>query len=318
MFKTVLREQYGLRLEQEERASLGAGSHVWFLRCEEGEYVLKFPSGSEINHPQAEPKLCSFLRQHGIPACDFLKNKTGGYISHTADGRLFTVQRRFSGVTPEWNSASQTLLTESAELLGKIHRVLREHPALPTGIGADFFENMTPQRATESYKRSLETAVRLGDDEIADELKWRIDFVSRLPKQRFDLDRLTLSNTHGDYFISQFICEKGHMTAVIDWTSACVHPVIWEIMRSFAYGAPCCGEGKIDEKLFKKYLEVYCRYGELNDYDRENLYRLYFYQLAVCDYYGQYYASLAPNRHIYLRQAQHATRLLKGVYPFDL
>ena len=38
-------------------------------------------------------------------------------------------------------------MLESAELLGKIHQVLRAYPALPEGIGAAFFANMTPRRA---------------------------------------------------------------------------------------------------------------------------------------------------------------------------
>ena len=38
---------------------------------------------------------------------------------------------------------------------------------------------------------------------------------------------------------------------------------------------------------------------------------LFFYQIAVCDYYGQYYASTAANRHIYLHQAIFSTKLLR-------
>ncbi len=261
--------------------------------------------------PEAEPELCAFLRGHGIPACDFLKNSAGSYVSQGDDGRMFTVQRRFAGATPEWNSASEALLLESAELLGRIHAVLQDYPALPEGIGAGFFAYMTPQRALASYRCSLETARQLGDAAIAADLEWRIGLMQRFPAWQFDLSRLTLRNTHGDYFISQFLCEDGHLTAVIDWTTACVHPVIWEIMRSFVYGAPCCAEGRVDKRLFERYVAAYCRYGTLNDYDRENLYRLYFYQIAVCDYYGQYYASAASNRHIYLMQAQHATRMLR-------
>ena len=273
--------------------------------------MLKFPAGSAINHPEAEPALCAFLRSHGIPACDFVKSRTGKCIAQDSSGRLFTVQRRFPGTTPEWNSAQETLLLETAELLGKIHHVLQKYPELPEGIGAGFFAHMTPQHAVASYRRSLETAIRLGDAAVAADLEWRIDFVAQFPVWQFDLGKLTLCNTHGDYFISQFLCENGHLTAVIDWTSACVHPVIWEIMRSFVYGAPCCADGHINAALLERYVDAYCRYGKLNAYDWENLYRLYFYQIAVCDYYGQYYASAASNRHIYLRQAQHATRLLK-------
>ncbi len=312
MFESLLQNEYGLHLRFLQRSSVGAGSDTWFLYCEEGDYVLKFPARSAINHPEAEPELCEFLRKNGIPACEFLKNSAGEYISRDNAGRMFTVQRRFPGKMPEWNSAPEALLLESAELLGKIHGVLRAYPRLPEGIGAAFFANMTPQRAAKSYRHSLEIANRLGDGETAAELEWRIGLMERFPAWEFDLNRLTRCNTHGDYFISQFLCEDGHVTAVIDWTTACVHPAIWEITRSFVYGAPCCAEGKIDEALFSRYVDAYCRYGTLNEYDRENMQRLYLYQIAVCDYYGQYYASETENRDIYLQQARLATRLLKN------
>ena len=86
-----------------------------------------------------------------------------------------------------------------------------------------------------SYRRSREIANRLGDGGNTAELEWCIGLMGRFPAWKFDLNRLTHCSTHGDYFISQFLCEDGHMTAVIDWTTACVHPAIWEITRSFEY-----------------------------------------------------------------------------------
>lgn len=186
IFKEVLQKQYGLCVRHMERASTGAGSDTWFLHCAEGEYVMKFPAVSEINHPEAEPELCAFLRRHDIPACDFLKNRAGSYLSQNTDGRIFTVQRHFPGTTPEWNSTSETLLMESAELLGKIHSVLQAYSQLPEGIGEGFFANMTPRRALESYRRSLAAAIRLGDTESAGELEWRMDLMERFPAWQFD------------------------------------------------------------------------------------------------------------------------------------
>lgn len=112
------------------------------------------------------------------------------------------------------------------------------------------------------------------------ELAWRIGLMERFPAWRFDLNRLTCRNTHGDYFISQFLC----------------------------------ADGSIDRSLLARCVHAYCRYGALNDYDLENLERLHLYQIAACDDYGQYYASAAANRHIYLQQAQHATHLLRQVF----
>ena len=314
MFEELLFRQYGLHVHHARRAPTGAGSDTWFLTCAEGDYVLKFPACGAIDHPEAEPELCAFLRAHGIPACAFLKNSAGEFLSQDERGRVFTVQRRFPGDTPDWNTASEVLLLESAELLGKIHAVLQAYPPLPEGIGAGFFAHMIPRRALESYRRSLAAALQLGDAESAEELEWRIALMERFPAWRFDLNQLTCRNTHGDYFISQFLCENGHLTAVIDWTATCVHPVIWELMRSFVYAAPCCADGRIDRQLLARYVHAYCRYGTLNGYDLENLERLYLYQIAVCDYYGQYYASTAANRYIYLRQARHATRLLQSAF----
>lgn len=86
--------------------------------------------------------------------------------------------------------------------------------------------------------------------------------------------------------------------------------------RAYVYrAAPACREGVIDRALLARYVEAYCRYGALNDYDLQNLEALYAYQIAVCDYYGQYDASGADNRSIYLAQARLATRLLQGMYP---
>ena len=50
--------------------------------------------------------------------------------------------------------------------------------------------------------------------------------------------------------------------------------------------------------------------GSLNSYDIENAGKLFFYFLAVCDFYGQYYQSLARNRSIYLEQAKLCKKML--------
>lgn len=100
MFNDLLYRQYGLHIHHAQHALTGVGSDTWLLTCTEGDYVLKFPASGAIDHPEAEPKLCAFLRRHDIPACAFLKNHTGGYLSLDSDGRMFTVQQRFPGHTP--------------------------------------------------------------------------------------------------------------------------------------------------------------------------------------------------------------------------
>ena len=309
--KTCLKHLYDLDAINIEKSGVGAGSDTFFVTCTDGKYVVKYPATSEINHPEAEPELCEYLLAHGIPVCQFLRNKEGHFLTTDESGRQFHVQRFIEGKMYDLNTAPDWLLTESAQMLGKIHAELRDYQELPVGIGADFFKYMTPDRASESYKKSLTIAESQNDAEIIKDLQYRIDRMQRFPAYEFDLEQLICCATHGDYFISQIICGEEKINAVIDWTTACVHPVVWEIVRSYVYAAPSCKDGQIDMDEFLRYVEDYRKFTPLNEYDLLCMARLFYYQIAVCDYYGQYYASTADNCHIYLHQAVFSTKLLR-------
>lgn len=307
----LLSSQYGLNVSSAKKSTVGAGSDTWFATCGEKKYVVKYPSESGINNPELEPKLCEFLNQHGIPACRFIKNVQGEYVSRDVQGRLFHVQEFIEGKMYGWHEAPEWLLMESARLLGRFHTVLKNYVGLPTGIGENFFQYMTPKRALESYRNSLEIAKSDKDMEVVEDLLYRIALMERFPSYTFDLTRLTCQSTHGDYFISQLLCGENKINAVIDWTTACVHPVVWEIVRSYVYAAPSCKEGQIDMEEFVRYVGEYCKYAPLSEYDLLNMVHLFYYQIAVCDYYGQYYEADVDNRYIYIQQAKLSTKLLR-------
>jgi thiamine kinase-like enzyme len=133
----------------------------------------------------------------------------------------------------------------------------------------------------------------------------------RFSVPEIQIGKLSCCNTHGDYFISQLICGERKINAVIDWTSACIHPAVWEIIRSFVYASPDCADGMLDANKFISYVEQYLRYSKLNLYDIEMMPYVFYYQISVCDYYSQYYQSNADNREIYLRQAILSTKMMK-------
>ena len=307
----ILAEQYGLEVLTAEKSSVGAGSDTWFVTCKDGKYVMKYPCESEINNPQQEPELCEYLNEKGIAVCQFIKNKQQEYLSGDNAGRIFHVQRFIEGQMYEWHTAPKWLLTESARELGKIHTALKDYSGLPIGIGSDFFQYMTPNKALRSYQKSLVIAQNQYDEDVISDLAYRIGLMERFPFYQFDLQQLTCQSTHGDYFISQLLCGEDKINAVIDWTTACVHPIVWEIVRSYVYAAPSCKEGNIDIEEFAEYVRAYCQFAKLTEYDVANMVKLFFYQIAVCDYYGQYYAAEADNRYIYLQQAKFSTKLLR-------
>lgn len=306
----LLLRRYGLHAERCVQSRVGAGSDTWFADCREGRYVVKFPSVSGINHPETEVELCRHLLQKGLPVCRFLPDAEGRYLSVDDEGSSFHVQAFIDGTCPALNSAESWLLDASAVMLGRIHAALADYPVLPVGIGEDFFRYMTPDAARRSYERSIGIAEK-ELPEVAGEIAWRIALTERMQPFRFDPERLTCCNTHGDYFLSQLLCGEGEIRAVIDWTTACVHPAVWEIIRSYVYAAPECAQGRIDPEGLARYVRMYRTQASLTREDLELMVPLFFFQLAVCDYYGQYFGADTANRHIYLHQARFSTALLQ-------
>lgn len=308
---------YGLDADNVETSEMGAGSLTYFISCGMEKYVVKYPSENEMNHAESEPQICDFLADQGVPVCEFVPNKSGKIISTDENGRIFHVQRFIDGEVYGYNSAPQGIVRESAVMLAKIHVCLRgaDKRLFPVGIGGDFFRYRTPQAALEGYKNTLKQAEMLGDMHIINDIKNNMDILSRFPDYCFDISHFTVGNTHGDYMITQLICKDGGINGVIDWTTACRHPLVWEIVRSYVYASPLCADGEIDIDDFTKYLSAYLEYGQLNSYDIENMGRLFFYFTAVCNFYGQYFDSLTRNRTVYLQQAQLSAKLLRW---FDL
>lgn len=311
MLKELLKKHYALDVLSFEKAAAGAGADTYFVQCAQGRFVVKLPFQNEMNDTEAEPRLCSFLLDKGISVCRFLQNSEGEYITAAENGRVFHVQWFIDGKVLEWNTAPKWLLHEMAAALGDIHTALKEYKGLPVGIGADFFRYMTPENALGSYKNSLKIAQEKGDRDIEEQLRFRMELIKHFPRYSFDLDRLTCTGTHGDYCIEQLICCEDRIKAVIDWTTACIHPAVWELMRSYVYAAPECADGVIDVSGLAEYFNAYMQRARLSAYDIGAAVELYYYQLAVCDYYAQYYACVDSSRAKFLRQAQHSTRLMR-------
>lgn len=146
---------------------------------------------------------------------------------------------------------------------------------------------------------------------IQEDLKYRIKLLDKIKHIKFDMTKFTYKNTHGDYFISQILCGDNSINGIIDFTSACVHPACWEIIRCYSYADTKCINGEIDVENLKSYIRNYLEYGYLNKYDIKMMAYLYFYQLTVSDYFSQYYESINTNRNVLLDYAHWSTLLCK-------
>lgn len=302
---------YGIEIDSLEMSDNGAGSMTYFVTADKQKYVVKYASDNEMNHPEREPGLCRYLCAHGIPASQFIENIQGKFLSFDENGRRFHVQGFIEGVVYSYNEAPDFLLEQAPVLLAEIHEVLKSYEELPEGIGATFFQERRPESMIESFQSSLKLAVTNGDSDNADDIYDIIDIINHFPDYTFDISRFTCGNTHGDYMISQLVCEDNSIRGIIDWTTACRHPLVWEVVRSYIFMAPECKDGNVDINRFERYLRAYMKKGKLNAYDIEEAGNLFYYFLAVCDFYSQYYSTFTKNRFIYLEQAKLCKKVLE-------
>lgn len=308
--KAFLSRNYDLNVQAISRMSTGVGGDTYRVDTADSAYVFKIVKADDINHPELEASLCSALRSLGIPVSEFLPNTKDWLVTPWDDARLCHLQHFVDGCNFAMNTAPDWFMADSPLLLARIHQALADYPSLPEGIGAGFFAYMTPERAIASYQHSLDLARLRGEEDVADAIQLRMRAAEKIANWQIDPTRLTCCSTHGDYTVNQILCKDDNIRAVIDWTSACVHPVVWELTRSYFYAAPECAEGSFSERRLADYAAAYQSIMPLNEYDRSHLMDVYLYQLAVCDYYAQYLYAAEHERAEFRQQADFATRVL--------
>lgn len=306
-----LKQHYGLEVQSCHRMTTGVGGDTFRVETAAGCYVFKIIKADAINHPDQEAALCRFLREKGVPASEFLPTLQGALCCPWDSARLCHLQRFVEGQNFLMNTAPDWFMAESPLLLARIHQALTAFPALPEGIGAGFFTHMTPDFALQSYGRSLALARERGEEDVAQALLVRIKAAERIRGWHIDPSQLTCRSTHGDFTVNQILCKDDQVQSVIDWTSACVHPVVWELVRSYFYAAPECALGGFSQARLDDQVDAYTSIAPLSAYDRAHLMDVYLYQLAVCDYYSQYLHAAPHERAEFRQQADFATRVLQ-------
>lgn len=312
--KELIEEYYNVQVSKISAILVGIGGETFDVICNDTRYIFKICENDSMSHPEQEANICNKLRLEGIPVPEYVKSRSGDYcvlIHINGTKKNCHMQTYIEGIHYSEHTAPQWLMKESAKLLGKIHSCLSKEKALPMGIGPDFFEHMTKEVALHSYERSLQIAKETGDQEMICDIKDRIKIVESITNLDFDPSKLTYCNTHGDYTINQLICSEGQIVGVVDWTTACKHPVIWELVRSYLLAEPSAKDGFVDKEKLKEYIKYYMEYYQLNSYDKKHILDMYYYQIAVCDYYGQYFHANRPNKEEYLSQAKFSTKVLR-------
>lgn len=288
----LLSQRYGLHGVREVRALSGGTANCWHILTDEGQYVLKeFQSTYDLDAARIEPRLTDYLRSGGVPTAVFLPTRTGEH-GWTVRDRLFHLQTHIDGRIYAQNACPDWLVTDSAKMLAKIHRVLRGFPQLRVDYGPTWFR-FDRGRLRDDYKAMVDRAATLEDRVAAERIRADIEFKLRALGQvdgiQIDPSALTYCNSHGDYHIQQIICQGEQIRAVIDFSGACHLPVCWEIARSYSYADPACTAAVINPENMVAYVAAYMGVAELTRHDLEAIPRMYYLQLLRSRYgYRQY------------------------------
>lgn len=124
---------------------------------------------------------------------------------------------------------------------------------------SSWYSNETINKSISKQEKLLE---KISIDDYPQIYSDLVDKISMLKYVRDNLDfsdmnKLTIMNTHGDYSLLQFIYKNGKINGILDFTSACRMPIVWEIIRSYSYIDSKAKDGKINIDNLVQYVRTF-------------------------------------------------------------
>lgn len=288
MLEKAVKDHYDIEIKSLERIADHRETKVYLLTSEEKKYVLKTTLSAYKSQSEDEGELTQYLYDNGIHVARLLQSNNGRYVIHH-DEWQFHIQEFIEGKILRLNSAPAWYLKKSARLLGQMQSVLSRYKELPHG----FDEGFVCKTNLDNEKQSRLNQLNLVKEKMSDQqyvyFQKRFRHFDRVFAFEFDMERLTRSNSHGDFYIGQVICgnEDNDLT-VIDWESACYLPLCLEVIMSYTYADPACRDGRIDYDHFKIYLHEYMKYISLSHYDLVVMPYFYYYYLCLTSFWPPY------------------------------
>lgn len=294
-----------------------SSANCYHIICNDRQYFLKeIQSNYSLEKVKNECKINYFLKERDIPTTEFYKTLNGEYLWEYKN-HVFHLQPYIDGKTYKMNTAPEWLMDDSAIFLGKIHKALMEYPKLEVEFGEKFFNEWNVNNFIKSYENMIEESRNIKDEKIKlkiiDDLKFKLDILPKIANIKFEYNKFTVSNSHGDYSIMQIICNIKEINKIIDFTGACCLPICWEVIRSYTYADPKCINGnEIDIENLKRYIKLYIKYNTLSPYDIKMMPYLYYCQLTRSKFgYKEYISNHTSNKEELLQFAFWRTNMCR-------
>jgi Ser/Thr protein kinase RdoA (MazF antagonist) len=259
----LIKEYYGLTPLSYKQIE-GQFCDIYIMDTGSDKYVVKSLPEQFAPCMEQEGHLTKYLFDSDIKVARVLKTRDEKYHVKT-DDELFHVQEYIDGIHWKPNTAPDWLVASIADMLGEIHHALKDYPTLHSGMGDDYLNRGILDWAMKHYTYDAE----------------RMAHLKRISQFDIDKNKLTYSNSHGDFHIGQIITQGQNLTA-IDWTSASRIPICYEVINSYVFASPESKDGAISIEGLKRHIDRYLKHFTLNDYDIAMMpYVLYFQNMIM-------------------------------------
>lgn len=288
--RKILKEEYGMLPDEITEVNRGT-ANIFKIKTEKGNFILKeFNEKRTVESVEKETNIINFLKERNINVPKYIKTVYDKFYIEN-EGRIIILQEFVDGYTMENNTVEDyKRIIESATLLGKVTKELREYPELSEeNIIEKQFSKENLQNKIVKMKKLKE---ELKNDNIyKNKFEQDLDFkikVSEELESKFDFSiirKMTIINGHGDYSIQQLIYNDKKETTVIDFETAKKLPIVWEVMRSYSYIDKEAKDGNLNIKTLVAYFKEFSKFIKLNEYDLKYAAHIYLIQL-ICSPFG--------------------------------
>lgn len=291
--KRILKDNYNIETSKVTKIDRGT-ANIFEVQSKEKKYILKeFSEGRSEESVIKETHIINFLKDRNIKVPVYIKSTQGNFYIKL-ENRIIIVQEYVDGYTMENNTGDYNKTIESATILGKMTKELKDYTGLEEdGIIEKWFskeslENGITKMLDLKSKLNVDNPYKsIFEKDLEDKINMSKDLIENF---QFDIiEKLTIMNSHGDYSVQQLIYNDKEETTVIDFETAKKLPIIWEVMRSYSYIDKEAKNGNLNLNTLVDYVKEFSKYVKLNEYDLKYAAKIYLIQIVSSPFgYKQY------------------------------
>lgn len=285
--KKEVEDLYGVSPSDVKEIPRGS-AEIYLLSQNEHKYIFKvFQQKMTEERVLKELGITEHLRNKGFLVPEYIPLKdNSGYYGFTSNKRIAVLQKYISGDVLDDNKATFSQMISMAELYATLLVALRDYKAELPCFSLDIFSKQSISSAIEEAQKFQLTLL---DPDICQKINDKIEWMYELLEMKVDfIEDLSFEKSHGDYNPFQLIFNvegSGTDIAVLDFASAKVMPIVFELVRCFLFASPGAIDGSVNMDEFVPFVIAFDNLFALNEYDLKYMFYPYYIR-SVTNLFG--------------------------------